>query len=119
MRLEPTEGTNSFQEIPRDSGQKLQLFESDSDNESTIEWELEKIVEKRYSENGTEYLIKWVNNDEETWEPKNNLTDCAATIQTFQLCDPAFVMVKDLQKNLPLPKFDHQPSNYYHKVQCY
>jgi hypothetical protein len=34
------------------------------------EWKIEKIIDKKYHKDGNLYLIKWMNSDDLTWEPK-------------------------------------------------
>lgn len=121
LRLWPSEMEEAQDVVPEaqrlwpSDGHKLQLLESDSEEE-TVEWEVERILEKRFSENGTEYHVKWMNSDETTWEPKSNMTQCKDAMRDYKCSNPSFVVVKDLQKNLNLPKFTHQPSDYYRKV---
>lgn len=39
-----------------------------------IEWEVEKILKKKYLEDGTSmYKVKWVGSDITTWEEKRDL----------------------------------------------
>ena len=49
-------------------------------------YQVEKILNKRRTENGVEYLIKWKGYDdpsENTWEPKANC-QCADLIRAFE-----------------------------------
>jgi hypothetical protein len=80
------------------------------------EWEIEKIIDKKYHKDGNLYLIKWMNSDDLTWEPKKNLKNSQETLQQFKQQNPALVMVKDMQKELPIPKLNPQPTDYYRKV---
>jgi hypothetical protein len=107
--------TDNSDNIENSDTNKNSLLSSD-DEESTIEWEVEYIVDKKYSETGTEYLIKWINSEISTWEPKEHMTGCKEALNDFRNRKPALVMVKDMQKQLPLPKLSPQPSDYYRKV---
>jgi hypothetical protein len=43
-------------------------------NTNHIEWEVEKILKKKYLEDGTSmYKVKWVGSDITTWEEKKEL----------------------------------------------
>src|SRR5690349_18885818 len=100
-----------------DSNDTLLLTTIDlQSEESSIEWEVDEVLKIRYASTGTEYLIKWKNSNDLTWEPKEHLISCKKAMQRFRSKFPAAVSVKDMQKQLPLPKFSQQPSDYYRKV---
>ena len=84
--------------------------------ESSIEWEVDEVLQIKYLSTGTEYLIKWKNSNDHTWEPKKHLIACKEALRRFKSKFPAAISVKDMQKQLPLPKFSQQPSDYYRKV---
>ena len=50
------------------------------------EYQVENILEKRMISGKTHYLIKWkgYNTSENTWELKENLLNCARTLQQFE-----------------------------------
>ena len=57
---------------------------------SEQEWEVELIIderiikkEKNKSLKKTEYLIKWVGYDEQTWEPIKNLDNCKKLLNDY------------------------------------
>jgi len=54
--------------------------------ESDKEYQVENILEKRMISEKTHYLIKWkeYNTSENTWELKENLLNCARTLQQFK-----------------------------------
>jgi hypothetical protein len=61
---------------------KKLLFSENSENEDDgedddEEYEVEKILDRKFSSNGiTQYLIKWKNYPENTWQPKKDLINC-------------------------------------------
>ena len=85
------------------------------ETESTELWDVEEVLDVRYTVNGTEYQIKWKDSDILTWEPKEHIKGCLAW-RDWKMIHKAFVTVKDMQKELPLPKLNPQPSDYYRKV---
>jgi Chromo (CHRromatin Organisation MOdifier) domain len=50
------------------------------------EWEVEKILAKRYRYNKPQYLIKWRGYPAEnnSWEPKENLGNASSLLQVFE-----------------------------------
>ena len=50
-------------------------------SERNEEYEVEEIL--RYNPKTDEYMIKWKDYDEITWEPKKNLEHCKEKIQEF------------------------------------
>jgi len=54
--------------------------------ESDEEYQVENILEKRMISGKTHYLVKWkeYNTSENTWELKENLLNCARTLQQFE-----------------------------------
>jgi hypothetical protein len=62
------------------------------------------------------YLVKWKNSEETTWEPRQNLDNCPQILENFKKQQSIYVAIKDMQKELPLPKLFPQPSDYYRKV---
>jgi ABC-type lipoprotein release transport system permease subunit len=72
-------------------------------------------LDVKYTLDGAEYKIKWKNDTETTWEPKIHIKHSLAW-KNWQQENKAFVTVKDMQKELPLPKLNPQPSDYYRKV---
>ena len=55
------------------------------DDEAVQRYEIERIVSKRTTQQGfTEYYIKWkdYNDDENTWEPLENLIEDKASLYT-------------------------------------
>jgi hypothetical protein len=60
--------------------------EFDTDSEEEEEFEVEKIIDKKVIRRGKiEYLLRWkgYDSDEDTWEPRENLT-CNGLIQQFE-----------------------------------
>ena len=59
---------------------KSMLIESDE------EYEVERILDKKIISEAAHYLVKWKEYDisESTWEPKQNLKNCARTLQCFE-----------------------------------
>ncbi|CAJ0579596.1 unnamed protein product, partial [Mesorhabditis spiculigera] len=64
----------------------------DSDNQQTAQldehgeqlYDVEAIIAKRKKRNRVEYLVKWKNYDEETWEPTPHLRFCKDAIAAFE-----------------------------------
>ena len=57
------------------------------DQDESEEYVVERIIEKRFTKNGTaEYLVKWKNygDHENTWEPNENMVHCEAMIERFE-----------------------------------
>ena len=48
------------------------------------EYEVEKVLEKRFRKGRVEYFVKWKNYDETTWEPLKNLTNVQDLIEKFE-----------------------------------
>ena len=49
-----------------------------------VEYEVEKVLEKRFRKGRVEYFVKWKNYDETTWEPCKNLTNVQDLIEKFE-----------------------------------
>ena len=55
-------------------------------SDAEVEYEVEKILDKRIKKGKTEYYIKWKgydNEEDNTWEPQENL-DCEDKIQDYE-----------------------------------
>ena len=57
-----------------------------SNNNSEIEYEVEKIKDKRVKNGRIEYLIKWLNytDEESTWEPIENLNNSKLLVEEYE-----------------------------------
>ena len=57
-----------------------------SDNSSEIEYEVEKIKDKRIKNGKIEYLIKWLNysDKDSTWEPIENMENSKLLIEEYE-----------------------------------
>ena len=53
-------------------------------NHFEVEYEVEKVLEKRFRKGRVEYFVKWKNYDETTWEPSKNLTNVQDLIEKFE-----------------------------------
>ena len=96
----------------------MQLF-SESEDEEEKEYEVQKILDRKFLSDGiTYYLVQWKNYDEHTWQPKSDLINCYNLLVQFRKQHLPALVVKDMQKQLPLPKFTQQPQDYYRKVCC-
>ena len=58
----------------------------DSEESSKVqaEYEVEKVLEKRFRKGRIEYFVKWKHFDETTWEPLKNLTNAEDLIVKFE-----------------------------------
>lgn len=65
------------------------------------------------------YVIKWLHYDNVTEEPKENLINCQRALQLWKKKKKREVLVKDMQKQLPLPKLLPQPTQQYRSRQLY
>jgi len=66
--------------------QFIPLQTTETSVEPDKEYQVENILEKRMISGKTHYLVKWkeYNTSENTWEPKENLLNCARTLQQFE-----------------------------------
>lgn len=83
---------------------------SESDEESlpsdisikSCEWLVDSILDEK-NEGGTiKYLIKWIGSDENTWEPKENLTGCKLALQKYRRKKRRRMMKKKLKERRDL-----------------
>ena len=58
--------------------------EGNEGNHFEVEYEVEKVLEKRFRKGRVEYFVKWKNYDETTWEPSKNLTNVQDLIEKFE-----------------------------------
>jgi transposase InsO family protein len=67
---------------PRTPLQKTWHHELEEENE----FEVERIINHRGSNHNKEYLVKWLgyDNNENTWEPETNLTNCRQLLATYR-----------------------------------
>ncbi|KAK4291002.1 hypothetical protein Pmani_036134 [Petrolisthes manimaculis] len=65
--------------------EKMDEDEDEEEEEQEEDWQVEKILDVREKKGKKDYLVKWVgyNAKYNTWEPQDNLTNCAKLIQTF------------------------------------
>ena len=49
-----------------------------------VEYEVESVLEKRILNGVTQYLVKWTNYEETTWEPWGNLSNIMDIIEEFE-----------------------------------
>jgi hypothetical protein len=54
-------------------------------NNSSHEYDVERVVDMRSGFSGVEYLIKWQgwSEEENTWEPENHLQNCKQLLNDF------------------------------------
>ena len=59
------------------------IINTTANNDSEIEYEVEKIKDKRIINGKIEYLIKWMNytDEESTWEPIENMKNSKLLIE--------------------------------------
>ena len=58
--------------------------ERNEGNHFEVEYEVEKVLEKRFRKGRVEYFVKWKNYDETTWEPSKNLTNVQDLVEKFE-----------------------------------
>jgi len=75
--LEDLEGTL----LPRNYVMSSLIPLSDNPLENAESYEIEAITNHRVNNGLTEYLIKWKNYDESTWEPEMNIDDLSTIHQ--------------------------------------
>ena len=49
-----------------------------------VEYEVEKVLDKRFRRGKVEYFVKWRHYNETTWEPPSNLTNVKDLIDDFE-----------------------------------
>ena len=64
--------------------EEKKLTEKAEENNFEVEYEVEKVLEKRFRKGRVEYFVKWKNYDETTWEPSKNLTNVQDLIEKFE-----------------------------------
>ena len=64
----------NFNFILDEEGEILEHFQIET--ESTELWDIEEVLDIKYTVNGTEYQIKWKDSDILTWEPKEHIKGC-------------------------------------------
>ena len=57
--------------------------EGEVDKKIELEYEVEKILDKRFRKGRAEYFVKWKHYDETTWEPLKNLGNIDDLIEEF------------------------------------
>ena len=55
-----------------------------ANNGRKVEYEVEKVLEKRFRKGRVEYFVKWKYYNETTWEPSCNLTNVQDLIDNFE-----------------------------------
>ena len=81
-------------ESKRGDGTKHQTPETEqrkkTEEESNVEveYEVEKVLDKRFRKGRVEYFVKWKNYDETTWEPSKHLTNVQDLIDKFEKSQP-------------------------------
>ena len=58
--------------------------QKEQEKENDGEYEVEKVIEKRFRKGRVEYFVKWKNYDETTWEPLKNLANAEDLIEKFE-----------------------------------
>ena len=62
------------------------IFGKDSEEASKAEaeYEVERVLEKRFRKGRVEYFVKWKHFDETTWEPLKNLGNAQVLIDKYE-----------------------------------
>jgi hypothetical protein len=67
------------------AGRQVIVVHSDSDSDdSDSDYEVERIMNKRVRGGRTEYLVKWKDYDESTWEPEDLVTGAATAVADYE-----------------------------------
>ena len=74
---------------------------SKTTNGRTVEYEVEKVLDKRFRKGRVEYFVKWKYYNETTWEPSVNLTNVQDLIDNFE------------KKKVSQSMFFPRSNNYY------
>ena len=53
------------------------------DKKIELEYEVEKVLDKRFRKGRAEYFVKWKHYDETTWEPLKNLGNIDDLLEEF------------------------------------
>jgi hypothetical protein len=80
MRIHPVFHVSLLEPAPHDA-----LLETDIEVEPEHEFEVEQILDKKKINGQWKYLVKWEGYppEDNTWEPRKNLTDCAEKLELF------------------------------------
>jgi len=63
--------------------------------------------------------VKWKGYNEITWADREDFDKCDDVIKCWKKNQKRLVIIKDMQKQLPLPKFNTQHTDYYRKRKLY
>jgi hypothetical protein len=74
---------------------------SQKEKESQLEYEVERIIKRRKTEKGNEYLVKWKGYDDNqnTWEPEENLTHCQEKVDEFLKNDKKMSLKRKIKES--------------------
>ena len=64
--------------------------------EPDVDYEVEKILEKRVHKGKLQYFVKWKNFDETTWEPLAHLKDVRDMIDEFEKKQVSFISLLNM-----------------------
>jgi hypothetical protein len=94
-----------------------EMEDSEEEEEEMEEYEVEDVQDFQPSSDGTQYYIKWkgYNESQNTWQSKLDMENSQEMLDKIKqiMTEKTLIVVKDMQKELPIPKLIPQPTDYY------
>merc|ERR1712130_449944 len=88
---------DSAKEGLKEKKKKEGLTYEEAIDDEEAEFEIEKIINKRITNGITEFLVKWKgwdNEEDQTWEPEDNLKGSEKLIKKFEVAESKLLMIK-------------------------
>lgn len=104
---------------PTEEGESMMEDDDDRWEDDEEDYEIEKIVKYKYNASGINYLIKWIGHEELQWVHgsliRKETAGIVLKVIKTKKWNETWVGVKDMQKELLVPKLHPQPTDYYRK----